>query len=434
MRSCLILLSNHLAEETKLLADDVYILCEPLPRPQFKFHKLRLAYTRAVCMASKFKMIIYQDLDRIGKDYMRIKVYDPLDFDILDLFIKKFNSKLEVLELQKSFMLDQNKMQNLRSQFSGRKWVAHSSFYKQVKSMFHILENVDSTDKENRKPLPKTHKLTTLPPRIRENNSICKSAIDFVNAKFPNNPGETDFLYSLPLTKKQAEKYYAKFLRERFALFGTYQDAIHSDDVLVYHSHISYLLNHGLLTPQYVIKKALKAPNIPPNSREAFIRQVLGWREFCRFIYCYYGRQMKKQLIQHKGKQLPFKQWYTGTTGIMPIDNEISKVIKYAWSHHIVRLMVFLNFMKLNNIKAFDIYKWFSEFVSLDVVEYLMVSNIAAMGYYAHNPKFTHKPYLSSSNYIRTMSNYKNDGKWNISWDKAYRKKVDYPKNPEKSY
>jgi deoxyribodipyrimidine photolyase-like uncharacterized protein len=76
--------------------------------------------------------------------------------------------------------------------------------------------------------------------------------------------------------------------------------------------------------------------------------------------------------------------------------------------------------------------------VSLDAFAWVMVANIGAMGYYAHNPRFTHKPYLSSSNYIRNMSNYKNDGKWNILWDKAYRKvrtiQEEKTRSLEKSY
>ena len=31
------------------------------------------------------------------------------------------------------------------------------------------------------------------------------------------------------------------------------------------------------------------------------------------------------------------------------------------------------------------------------------------------------RPYLSSSNYIIKMSNYKKDGKWDIIWDEKYR-------------
>jgi deoxyribodipyrimidine photolyase-related protein len=34
------------------------------------------------------------------------------------------------------------------------------------------------------------------------------------------------------------------------------------------------------------------------------------------------------------------------------------------------------------------------------------------------------RPYLSSSNYLLKMSNYKKDNKWNIIWDNSYKKYV----------
>lgn len=109
-----------------------------------------------------------------------------------------------------------------------------------------------------------------------------------------------------------------------------------------------------------------------------------------------------------------------GKTGILPIDNEINKINSWAWSHHIIRLMIFLNFMKLNEIKVYDIYKWFITFISLDAYEWVMVSNIMTMGFY--NKNFMKRGYISSSNYILKMSNYKKDDKWNNLYKKYIKK------------
>lgn len=127
-------------------------------------------------------------------------------------------------------------------------------------------------------------------------------------------------------------------------------------------------------------------------------------------------------MILLKGEALDFNYWYNGKTGFLPIDNEIKKIDSWAWSHHIIRLMIFLNFMKLNEIRVYDIYKWFITFVSLDAFEWVMVSNIMAMGFY--NKRFMRRGYVSSSNYILKMSNYKKDGNWNIIWDNLYKNYV----------
>jgi hypothetical protein len=109
-------------------------------------------------------------------------------------------------------------------------------------------------------------------------------------------------------------------------------------------------------------------------------------------------------------------------TGVAPIDREIAKVSTRAWAHHIVRLMVFMNYMKIDGIRAYDIYKWFSTFVSLDAHEWVMVSNVAAMGHF--DKRFMSRAYVSSSRYVLKMSNYEKDGRWEVEWDARYRKFV----------
>jgi deoxyribodipyrimidine photolyase-related protein len=110
--------------------------------------------------------------------------------------------------------------------------------------------------------------------------------------------------------------------------------------------------------------------------------------------------------------------WYTGETGILPIDEEIKKAQKYGYSHHIVRLMILLNFFILCELHPYEIYKWFMEVVSIDAYSWVMESNIYAMGYF--NPKVMTKPYLSTSNYVLKMTNYKRDGHWDKLWDALY--------------
>jgi len=82
-------------------------------------------------------------------------------------------------------------------------------------------------------------------------------------------------------------------------------------------------------------------------------------------------------------------------------------------------LMVMLNFMVLARINPKDIYNWFMEF-SCDSYDWVMIGNVYGMGYF--NTTTMRKPYLSTSNYIRNMSNYENDGHWNEIWDAMFYK------------
>ena len=77
-------------------------------------------------------------------------------------------------------------------------------------------------------------------------------------------------------------------MQYRFSNFGTYEDAISTDHRFIFHSIISPSLNIGLITPNEIIDMTLdfiEESNIPLNSTEGFLRQIIGWREFIRGIY-----------------------------------------------------------------------------------------------------------------------------------------------------
>jgi len=397
----LILLPIHLGEDIEG-HDKVFIYEEPL---LYDAHKVKCAFLRAIVLASGYKTITESEIKKSKNAFM----YDPLDNRIR----RKFPN-IQWLELRNSFMLQDEQLEHLRAKF--QKNIVHGNFFKEVKKEFGIFMDVPSTDKENRKKLPRGIKL---PERYidKNNTGIKKTAIRW--AESLDRFGSAQELINLPITHKTALAYFNNFVDTKLEYFGVYEDAIVERDVFVYHSHISFLLNCGLLTPQHVIKLVLKS-NAPIKSREGFIRQVLGWREYMRFIYRFWGDDLKHSLEKLPGNRLNWKDWTIGDTGIYPADIEIKKVWEYGWCHHIIRLMIFLNLMKLNNIKPHDIYLWFLRFVSLDAYEWVMVSNIMAMGYFANNPKFMTREYTSTSAYILRMSDYPR-GEWCEKWPKKSR-------------
>ncbi len=87
------------------------------------------------------------------------------------------------------------------------------------------------------------------------------------------------------------------------------------------------MLNIGLITPLEVVEATLiayKNGQIPLNSAEGFIRQIIGWREFMRACYLFKGNKMRSlNFFEHKAS-LP-KGFWDGTTGIEPVDHTIKK-------------------------------------------------------------------------------------------------------------
>jgi deoxyribodipyrimidine photolyase-related protein len=210
------------------------------------------------------------------------------------------------------------------------------------------------------------------------------------------------------------------FIKKRFKLFGDYQDAIETEHSIIYHSFMSSSINSGLLTPNFIMKQVLKyqPPKLPMNSFEGYIRQLVGWREYMRFLYVAYYKNIVFSNHFKNSRKLNWKLWYEADTGIHPLDNEISKANELGYSHHIVRLMMFLNVMVMSGVRAEDVVKWFSEIVCMDAYPWVMVSNIYCMGWYY--PDAMRKPYLSTSRYITKMSNYEKDCSWTDTWDSLF--------------
>ena len=309
----------------------------------------------------------------------------------------------------------------------GKKRWFMADFYKWQRQRLDILIDGDnkpvggkwSFDEENRKKLPKK-KLGEIPMlSFAPQGVYSKKAKQYVTEHFPQALGNnTDLLY--PVTHSDAQEWLHVFLHSRFAEFGPYEDAIVEDENWLYHSVLTPMLNTGLLTPSQVIKQALEYStefNPPLASVEGFIRQVIGWREFMRATYVDLSVPMRTTNHWQHHHKMP-DEFYSGATGILPVDNVIKRVLDTGYCHHIERLMVLGGFMFLCEIDPDDIYRWFME-LFVDSYDWVMVPNAYAMSQNADGGFITTKPYFSGSNYIRKMSHYPK-GEWCDIWDALY--------------
>jgi deoxyribodipyrimidine photolyase-related protein len=134
-------------------------------------------------------------------------------------------------------------------------------------------------------------------------------------------------------------------------------------------------------------------------------------------VYEQAGRKQRTSNFWNFKRKIP-SSFYDGTTGIIPIDITIKKVLKTGYCHHIERLMVLGNFMLLCEFDPDEVYKWFME-MFIDAYDWVMVPNVYGMTQFADGGLMTTKPYISGSNYLMKMSDYEK-GAWQKIWDALF--------------
>jgi len=360
----------------------------------------------------------------------------PFENEIMQM-ISDLDIKCEVLNTP--MFLDSR--ESFKDFVGDKKFLLQANYYKKArKEMDILIENEKpvggkwSFDDENRKKLPKDYLIPKLPV-IKERDDSDEIS-NFINTEFNDHPGNINNIF--PYTTEQALDWLDTFFEERFKDFGPYEDAIFMGEHFQLHSALSSSMNLGIITPQQIITKAkdyAEANDIPLNSLEGFVRQIIGWREFIRGIYQNFSEKMINSNYWNHNRKLS-EAWYTGDTGIEPLDDAIKGALEFGYTHHINRLMVLASIMNMSRIHPSEIYKWFME-MFVDSSEWVMVPNVFGMGTFADGGIFATKPYISGSSYILRMSNFKK-GDWCEIVDGLYWKFIEdnkefFAKNPRLS-
>jgi deoxyribodipyrimidine photolyase-related protein len=441
MNKALLIFPHQLFEANfNLLQKYIYVLVEDeLYFKQYDFHVQKLILHRASMQHYKYQLIkkskevLYFEtihyknmdemMDKLKDHHISELHYRELSDDWLNRRLIKAAEKarFKTVELQSPQFINSSSV--IFEEMNQKEHLSMASFYILQRKKLGILIDSNgkpvgdkwSFDSENRKKLPKNIAIPDLYTPI--SNKYIDEAIVYVKQHFPHPKGSyTPFIYAI--NHEEAEKCLHHFINHGLLHFGAYEDAISTEHSFLFHSVLSPYLNNGLLTPDQVIKTVLEYANeIPLNSLEGFIRQVIGWREFMRGVYLAKGVKIRNSNFWDFNKKIP-DFFYQGSSGIAPMDDMIKKIDKYCYAHHIERLMIAGNLMLLCEINPKEVYRWFME-LFIDAYDWVMVPNVYSMSQFACGGSITTKPYLSGSNYILKMSNYKKDN-WCAVWDGLY--------------
>ena len=449
MKTVNLIFPNQLFEDSPLLEKDgVFLLIEEnLFFRHFKFHVQKLILHRSSMkyyesfLQENNKEVLYIEQEESISDvrelipYLKKEGYNTINYILTNdnylerrLTSKGKKNEIELNAFENPMFL--NSSLDLESFFrSDKKKFYQTSFYIEQRKKLGILLDASgnaeggkwSFDTENRKKYPKTK----LAPKIEilKADNLFLEAKKYVEKHFKNNPGDIPEKPIYPHTHELSKSWLYRFLKDRMQEFGPYEDAMVQKESFLNHSVLSPLLNSGLITPINIIEETLKyKDDYPLNSIEGFLRQIIGWREFIRGVYKVKGSQERTTNFFNFKRKIP-KSFYDATTGILPIDITIKKVQKTAYNHHIERLMVLGNFMMLCEFDPDEIYRWFMEHY-IDAYDWVMVPNVYGMSQFADGGLMSTKPYISSSNYLKKMSDFPN-GDWQQIWDALYWRFID---------
>jgi deoxyribodipyrimidine photolyase-related protein len=420
----------------------VYLIEETLFFNQFRFHKQKIILHRATLkmyeaglIKKKINTVYIEAVNPLcdvrllmahlaEKGITHIYMAQVVD-DWLSRRLQKAASKNHITLNKYASPGFLNELEEASSFFAAKKSYFQTDFYIWQRKQRRLLLDAGggplggkwTYDADNRQKMPKSELLPA--PAFPGQNAFVTEAIDYTQQHFSNGYGSAEpFVY--PVTFEDAENWLTDFLTHRFQKFGIYEDAMVAGQHWLYHSVLTPMLNTGLVTPQQVIEGALRAAEkyaVPLNSLEGFIRQITGWREFIRVVYENEGRRQRTRNYWGFDRKIPAVFW-TGETGIAPVDDVIQKVLKTGYSHHIERLMIMGNFMLLCEFDPNEVYRWFME-MYIDAFDWVMVPNVYGMTQFADGGLMTTKPYISGSNYVLKMSDYKK-GPWCEVWDALF--------------
>jgi deoxyribodipyrimidine photolyase-related protein len=423
-----------------------YIIEEYLFFKQYSFHKIKLAWHRATMyfyaeyLKSKNFRVEYISSSDKKSDIRNLLAYlresgcrriitiNPTD-DWLEKRIRRACLKYNlILEFLKSplFLTSEEQLVEYENELNGKNIYHQHTFYVYFRKKLGLLLHPDGTplhgkwsfDTENRKKLPAGIKPPVL---LSFSNGFWKKAINEIEKEFISNPGILSDYSPYPLTFDDSKHHLEHFINYSLCGFGPYQDAIDFRSPFLFHSNLSCVLNNGMLDVGELLnaihEHAAHVSVTNFSSLEGFVRQIVGWREYIRWIYWRKGTQQRNSNFWKFEKDCA-ENFFEFAATAEPFRLVLEKIQKYAYAHHIERLMLLGNAMLLFRIHPHKVYEFFMIHF-IDAYDWVMVPNVYGMSQFADGGMMSTKPYICSSNYVLKMSSLKRD-KWCEVLDALY--------------
>ena len=262
-------------------------------------------------------------------------------------------------------------------------------------------------DKNNRKKWKGTPSIPlAYIPKTKELEALQK-VIEAAGVKTIGKMNTQNFLF--PFSREEALEQLGYFCEHLLVHFGDYQDALHTEEINLFHSRVSFALNVKLINPLEVVQTVIgyyrsHDAEIELAQVEGFVRQIIGWREYMRGIYWKEMPHYAEKNALDNHNPLPDFYW-TGETKMNCLHHAINNSLDNAYAHHIQRLMITGNFALLAQVHPDAVDQWYLG-IYADAIEWVQITNTRGMSQWADGGIVATKPYVSAAAYIHKMSNY----------------------------
>ena len=369
-------------------------------------------------------------LEEIGEEYGTITVSKPAELTLrksISGLVKE--GRVKILEHKGWLTTSEDFISSVGNSPPWRM----DKFYRHIRKSRGIMLDEDgkpvggswSLDDQNRLPWDGAVDLPSNPEF--KPDKITTEVIQMIEEKYSHHPGKI-VPSNLPSSIADAEHLWKWAMSSVMHWFGPYEDAMTQEHKTLFHTTISSLLNLNRLMPKTLLDDTLKL-KIPLNSKEGFVRQIIGWREFVRHVHELtdgfeieseniparngagwegeWGKSRITPNILENNVGLPPTYWGE-KSGMLCLDTAVSDVVETGYAHHIPRLMVLANIGNLLGINPRELTDWFWAMFT-DAYDWVVEPNVLAMGTYAVGDVMTTKPYVSGTPYIKKMGDYCGD-------------------------
>ncbi|MBO4205899.1 cryptochrome/photolyase family protein [Micromonospora echinofusca] len=213
-----------------------------------------------------------------------------------------------------------------------------------------------------------------------------------------------------PATHAEAEERLQHFLTHRLAHYGRFRHVSLAADPVLAHSLLSSSFNLGLLDPADAIRRARQAHrtgSVPRASAEAFVRQLLGWREFLWQLYWYFepGFRGTGRLAATR----PVPQWFADldadAVGARCLADALAGVRDQAWAPQIQRLMVLGSYGLQRGWRPAELADWFQR-CFVDGTWWVMNAAVVGLSQYADLGRVDTRAYTSDGGYLDRIGDH----------------------------